>query len=116
MTSTIKVSVTKVVDNSLCVASSDGDKLYEHIAKALEADSCVMLSFNGVTLLTSAFLNSAIGRLYGKFSEEKIRALLKVEDIEHDDKLLIKAVADNAKQYFKDPQRYKQAIKVAEEN
>lgn len=107
MTNEIKLSVTTVVGNRLCVASSDGGKLYEHIAKALEADNCVMLSFSDITLLTAAFLNNAIGRLYGKFSEEKIRALLKVEDIERDDMLLIKAVADNAKQYFKAQQRYR---------
>ena len=116
MANEVKLSVAKVSGHSLCVASCDGDKLYEHIAKALEANSCVVLSFSGVTLLTCAFLNSAIGRLYGKFSEETIRALLKVEDIEQDDMLLIKAVTDNAKQYFKDPQRYRQAVKDAEEN
>lgn len=116
MTSEIKLSVTQVVGNNLCVASSDGDKLYEHIISALEAGQCVRLSFRNVTLLTSAFLNSAIGRLYGKLSEEEIRLRLKVEDIEQDDMQLIKAVADNAKQYFKDPQKYRQAIMAAEEN
>ena len=116
MTTEVKLAVAKVVGHSLCVASSDGDKLYEHIAKALEAKSCVTLSFSGVTLLTSAFLNGAIGRLYGEFSEEIIRALLKVEGIERDDKTLIKAVTNNAKQYFKDPQKYRQAVKAAEEN
>ena len=112
----IKLSVTQVVGNSMCVASSDGDKLYERIVSVLEAGQCAKLSFRDVALLTSAFLNSAIGRLYGKFSEEEIRSQLKVEDIEQDDMQLIKAVADNAKQYFKDPQRYKQAIMAAEEN
>ncbi len=116
MTSEVKVSVTNVVGNSLCVASSDGDKLYEHIVPALEAGQCVRLSFRDVTLLTSAFLNGAIGRLYGKFSEEEIRSRLKVEDVEQDDMQLIKAVADNAKQYFKDPQKYRQAVMAAEDS
>jgi len=116
MANEVKLAVAKVVGHSLCVASSDGDKLYELIEKALEAKSCVTLSFRDVTLLTSAFLNSAIGRLYGKFSEETIRDSLKAEDIEQDDLRLIKAVTDNAKQYYKDPQRYRQAITEAEEN
>lgn len=116
MTTEVKLSVAKVAGHSLCVASSDGDKLYEHIAKALKANSRVTLSFSGVTLLTSAFLNGAIGRLYGEFSEETISALLKAEDIERDDMMLIKAVTDNAKQYFKDPPKYRQAVKEAEEN
>lgn len=116
MANEVKLSVAEVVGHSLCVASSDGDKLYERIAKALEANSRVTLSFSGVTLLTSAFLNSAVGRLYGNFSEEAIKNSLKAEDIEKDDLKLIKAVTDNAKQYYKDPQRYRQAVTEAEEN
>lgn len=58
MANEVKLSVAKVVGHSLCVASSDGDKLYEHIAKALEAKSCVTLSFSGVTLLTPVALCS----------------------------------------------------------
>ena len=116
MANEVKLAVAEVVGNKLCVDSRDGQKLYALIEKALEAKSCVILSFRGVTLLTSAFLNSAIGRLYGKFSEEDIRASLKAEDIEQDDLRLIKAVTDNAKQYFKDPKRYKAAVKAAEED
>ena len=116
MANEVKLSVAKVVGNKLCVDSRDGHKLYEQIEKALEANRYVTLSFSGVTLLTSAFLNSAIGRLYGKFSEEAIRDSLKAEDIEQDDLMLIKAVTDNAKQYFKDKPRYRAAVKAAEED
>ena len=70
----IRVSMFEVVGGSLCVASSDGQKIYDRLAAALKADRHVVISFNKVTTLTAAFLNAAIGQLYGTFSEE-IRSL-----------------------------------------
>ncbi|MYF99136.1 DUF4325 domain-containing protein [Candidatus Poribacteria bacterium] len=106
----IKISLFEVVGSSICVASGDGQKVYNRITTALSNDRCVVLSFQNVTILTAAFLNSAIGQLYGVFSEEKIRSLLKVENIEQDDLALLKRVVDNAKLYFRDPKKYNEAI------
>lgn len=106
MSEEIKISIFEVVGSSLCVASSDGQKVYERLNDALDADREVVLSFHNVTTLTSAFLNAAIGQLYGSFSEEKIRSLLKVVDAQRDDLGLLKRVVDNAKRYFKDPERF----------
>ena len=101
----------EVIGSPLCVASSDGQKVFERIHTALTANRKVLLSFQNVTALTSAFLNAAIGQLYGKFDENHIRSLLKVEDAEQDDLALLKRVVDNAKKYFKDPERFKQAFR-----
>jgi len=70
-----------------------------------------VLSFHNVSTLTSAFLNAAIGQLYGEFSEEQIRALLKVQDMQSDDLALLKRVVETAKEYFKDPQKFDQAVR-----
>lgn len=106
----IQISMFGVVGGPLCVASNDGQKVYERLAAALKADRHVTLSFRKVTTLTAAFLNAAIGQLYGTFSEEEIRSQLKVKDIESDDLALLKRVVDNAKRYFKDPQRFNQVV------
>jgi len=86
----------EIVGSSFCVASGDGQKVYDRLSRALENDRHVTLSFHNVSALTSAFLNAAIGQLYGIFSAEKIRSLLKVEHIEQDDLALLKRVVDNA--------------------
>ena len=101
----IRISMFEVVGAPLCVASNDGQKVYDRLAAALKADRRITLSFHKVTTLTAAFLNAAIGQLYGTFSEEKIRSRLKVENVESDDLALLKRVIDNAKLYFKNPQR-----------
>ena len=69
------------------------------------------MSFRGVTDLTSAFLNVAVGQLYGEFTEEEIRAKLSVTDASPDDLELLKRVVDRAKEFFKDPDRFTAAAK-----
>ena len=109
MTGEIRIKVIDVVGCNLCVSSEDGQKLYNHITKRLDSKK-IVLSFSGVTNLTSAFLNAAIGQLYSKFSEEKIKTNLKVMDMEDDDKVILKRVVDRAKEYFKNPKPYEKAV------
>lgn len=118
MNENLKLSIFEIVGSSFCVASNDGEKVYERLFPILKKGHGVSLSFRNVTVLTSAFLNAAIGQLYGELTEDQITSLLKVEDIESDDLSLIEMVADNAKLYFKDPTRFDQAMRDArgEEN
>lgn len=104
------LSIFEIVGNQLCVASSDGQRVYERIAVALKEGRSVTLSFHNITTLTSAFLNAAVGQLYSAFSEEKIRSLVKVQDMQADDMALLKRVVETAKQYFKDPKKFDQAV------
>ncbi len=107
----IIISLFEVVGSPLCVASDDGQKVHDRLANALKEEHNVTLSFRNVTMLTSAFLNAAVGQLYGTFDENQIRSSLKVEDMQPDDVALLKRVVDTAKLYFKDPQRFDQVIR-----
>ena len=111
MSKNIQISMFEVVGSPFCVATDDGQKIHKHLDAALRANQEVVLSFHNVTALTSAFLNTAVGQLYGTFSEEKIHSLLKVVDAEKDDLALLRSAVNNAKLYFKDPQRFDQAVR-----
>ena len=110
----LELSVFEIVGSPFCVASDDGQKVYERLATPLRAGYGVRLSFHNVIIVTSAFLNAAIGQLYGEFDEGQIRARLQVEDIALDDRMLLKRVVETAKQYFADPQTFVQAIQEAQ--
>ena len=107
MSDRIVISVFEVVGSALCIAADDGQKVYERVAMALRGGRNVTLSFRNVTGLTPAFLNAAIGQLYGVFSEEHIRAHLQVSEMEPEDLLLLKRVVETAKAYFSDPERFR---------
>ena len=107
----MQISVYEVVGSPLCVASDDGQKVHDRLAVVIGAGHCALLSFHNVSTLTSAFLNAAIGQLYGPFSEGQIRSLLKVEEMAPEDVALLKRVVETAKLYFKDPQRFDQVVR-----
>ena len=113
MSETLTISLLEIVGSPLCVASEDGQKVHDRIAGAMREGKMVSVSFLNVTSLTSAFLNAAIGQLYGEFGSDEIRSKLKVRDIQPDDRGLLKRVVDTAKEYFKDPERFKKAKRVA---
>ena len=116
MKESVRISVFEVVGSPLCVASNDGQRVFERLAAAVQEGRKVALSFHNVDTLTSAFLNAAIGQLYGKFSEDDIRSFVQVEDMAPDDLVLLKRVVDTAKQYFKDPLRFEQVIRETMED
>ena len=107
----VKISVFEVVGSPLCVASADGQKVYQRLAAAVRAGRRVGLSFRNVSTMTSAFLNAAVGQLYGEFDEARIRTLLAVEEMESDDVALLRRVVATAKQYFQDPDRFNRALR-----
>jgi Icc-related predicted phosphoesterase len=106
----LHINVFNIVGNSLCVESDDGEKVFIQVSAALKAGKKVILSFQNVEMLTSAFLNTAIGQLYRDFSESEIKESLTVIQLEGADRILLKRVVDTAKLFYKDPARLEKSI------
>lgn len=107
----IKINVYNILGNSYCAQAEDGQKIYELIIKAFKEKKKVVVSFQNIDLITSAFLNTAIGQLYnGTFTEKQIKDGISVSDIEQEDMLLLKRVIDTAKLYYKDPKKMDKSI------
>lgn len=106
----IVISVFNTVGDTFCVDANDGQKLYDLIKIALQEGNQVKLSFQNVEMLTSAFLNTAIGQLYRDFEEDKIKNSLSAEHLCLEDKILLKRVTSTAKLYYKDPERMQNSI------
>ena len=109
MTEPIAVRVFDIIGGPLCVSASDGQRLHDKIAPLLEAGTPVVLSFERVDILISAFLNAAVGQLYGKLSEDHIRELLTVRELAADDLDMLSRVVENAKLYFSRPEEFDRA-------
>ena len=111
MKNKIKINVYEVVGSPLCVSSSDGEKVFKRVKGSLDENMPIILSFRNVSTLTSAFLNTAIGQLYGSFDEDTIRSLLEVEEMDSDDLSLLKRVVETAKKYFNEPGIFKESMR-----
>lgn len=106
------VRIFDIVGGGLCVSSDDGQAVHDKIAELLRQKQKVVISFEGIDTLISAFLNAAIGQLYGEFSEAEIKECLSVVKMNDEDLALLKRVIDNAKIYFKNRKTFDEAWKV----
>jgi len=104
------INIVSVVGNAFCVEAEDGQKVFELIKKVLTEKRKLTLSFMNVEMLTTAFLNTAIGQLYRDFSEEFIREHLNVENLNQSGLVSLKRVVDTAKLYYKDPGAMQRSI------
>lgn len=86
--------------SSRAISAIDGEKVFQQIDTCFKKGEPVLLDFKGIELTITAFLNSCIGKLYGNYSQEKIKELLNIENLNEDEKLLLKLVIDKAKERF----------------
>ncbi|HRF57338.1 MAG TPA: STAS-like domain-containing protein [Campylobacterales bacterium] len=107
----IKVDVFGIVGQKDCTLPEDGDKVYKILQKILSKNKKASISFLNVDRLTTAFLNNAIGKLYGEFDETKIKASLSVRDLSKSGLVRLQRVTQNAKSYFKNPDKMRESIK-----
>lgn len=98
---TTKVSISTIVDGGICVAAADGQKVHRVIYEVIEKGNRAEISFFGVTRMTTAFLNAAVGQLYGELDEEIIRKHL-APPVDYQDWHLdrLKMVVERAKVFF----------------
>lgn len=104
------INIVNTVGNTFCVEAEDGQKVFELLKKVFLENRKVTLSFINVEMLTTAFLNTAIGQLYRDFPEELIKENLKVENISQSGIVSLKRVVDTAKLYYKDPDAMQRSI------
>lgn len=107
MSNKIQLNIYDIVGGSIWVSTDDGQKVYEKILQAFQADRSVQLSFARRGNLISAFLNAAIGQLYnGNFTEDFLDNHLSYCDINNEDQETVRRAVENAKRYFANRQQY----------
>jgi hypothetical protein len=101
---TMVVKISEIIGSGYGVSASDGKLVYEKIAGHIADGNRVSISFESTTRLTTAFLNAAVGQLYGEFSAEKVKAALSPPTHTEAWQLnRLKIVVDRAKIFFADP-------------
>ena len=100
MSDPVTVRVFDIVGSPLAVTATAGHRVYEKLAPLLRDGTLVVLSFEGIEMLIPTFLNAAIGQLYSEFSEERIRELLSVRDMDESHIGYLIRVVDNAKRFL----------------
>lgn len=105
------ISVYDIVRGNAAISIDDGKALFEKIDAALSKGISVILDFVNIEIMTSTFLNEAIGQLYSKYTSEQLRQHLTVQNLTEDDRKLMIQVIERAKEYFKDREKIEKALK-----
>lgn len=106
----IKIIVYNVVGNSFCVEADDGQLIYDLLDKAFKENRITQLDFQNVEMITSAFLNTAVGQLYRDYAASFIKEHLSVVNMLPEDMSLLKRTVDTAKLFYSDPDRLQKSI------
>lgn len=99
-----------------CVTTQDGERLYQLIAKELAAGRSVELDFTGVRDVISAFLNPAIGSLYGDFPKDVVESCLRITGLDESDEAVVRIVRDRAIDFFNASPTIRNSLREASSN
>lgn len=99
-----ELTVRDIIQSENAISTDLGDKLYEAITPLLRKKQIVILDFEGIPIMTTAFLNAAIGQLFSMkdITSEFLNKHLKLKNVQEEDRYLFKLVITRAKEYFKD--------------
>lgn len=96
----MKLVVKEIINGDTAVSTDDGDLVFQKINQAFQENQIVELDFQGIYIMTTAFLNAAIGQLYSLYTSEQLNTMLKLVNVADDDRVLFKKVVERAKEFF----------------
>lgn len=110
------LQIKEIINSDTALSPDSGLRVYDVLDSAISKSETVELDFSGIEVMTSAFLNAAIGQLYSKFSSEDLNLYLKVRNLPVEDRALLKKVIERAKDYFKDKRVFDERMNQRYEN
>jgi hypothetical protein len=110
---TVNINISSIIGSPDCVSTADGQKVHDEIAASLRAGNIVHLSFKGVKSIITAFLNAAIGQLWGDFKDQELAGKILLVDAKPEDIEKVRRVVTGAKAYFKDKKSFDAAQREA---
>ena len=94
--------IAEIIKSEFAVSPEDGNTVYEIIKREIESENQLELDFEGIDIMTTAFLNNAIGNLYRNFDKQQLNMYINMANISDCDLALVKKAIDRAKITFND--------------
>lgn len=103
MTKSTTIAIAEFIGSPFAVATEDALRLHREIVRLLADGQNIVLSFDGIEMLTSSFTNPAIGRLYEHFEPAVIDHRLRFTGISSEDQDGIERAKDRGQAFFANP-------------
>lgn len=94
----IELVVKDIIKSDRATDDKQGDVLYKEIIKEInETKEQICIDFKGLRLLTTAFLNNGIGKMYKSYDRRELKKRILVKNIsDKNDLKLLQLVIVNA--------------------
>lgn len=109
-TEKITLRIYDEVGGDAAISVSDGEAIFHKIDAALSNQLTVVLDFQNINLIITAFLNACIGQLYSKYTSDNLNHYLQLENVKEEDRHLFNMAIKRAKEYFEDPQSFNNSV------
>lgn len=76
------VRIIDIIGSPVAISPFKANALFEHFVSALQHNTCVEYSFQGIEDCSSAFCNAAIGKLYMKYDAKLVSSLISFTDFD----------------------------------
>lgn len=103
-----EIKIINIIRSTKAISSEDGVMVYKKVKELYQPDSYVEISFDGITLTTTAFLTSLIIRLLRSFPGEKFNLHIKFRDVDPRLRPIINMVIKRSNEYLADPKGFKE--------
>lgn len=102
------ILIREIIKGDIAVSTSDGDLVHNLITNSFNNKEIIAIDFDGITIMTTAFLNAAIGQLYSNpdYSDDFLNKHLQLKNVAKEDRILFSEVVKRAKEYFRDKDRF----------
>ena len=94
------LKIINVINSEFAVSPEDGDSIFNLIKEKVKKKKKIVIDFSNIDIMTTAFLNNAIGKLYNIYDKEKLNKYISMKNISKSDLNLMKKVIDRAKIKF----------------
>lgn len=106
----ILIRVADLINSPRAVDAADGERVFKEVCPLLKAGQKVQLSFDGITMVITAFFNAAVGKLYGEIPDEKVTELLEFSNLREAFQPALDKSIQWSKAYFKNRSRMEESI------
>jgi hypothetical protein len=110
MNEPLQIRVAEVVGGPRGIDAADGAKVYEEVLTVLKAGQRVRLSFEGISMVITAFLNESVGKLYGALPSKQVDEMLEIIDLLPAFQTSLEKSIEWSKAYYADPEGMGRAL------
>ena len=95
-----ELKIVNVINSEFAVSPEDGDSIFNLIKEKVDYKEKIVIDFSNIDIMTTAFLNNAVGKLYNIYDKEKLNQYISMKNISKSDLNLVKNVIERAKIKF----------------